>query len=90
MLIISILIKTPQALAVKNNFRKSWILILFNLILAIILLFNSDNKNGSELIYIIFPTAVIIGNLIEIYENKWFSEAFIALLLLFAITMSII
>jgi len=89
-ILISILIKTPKALAVKNDFRKSWILILFNLVFAIVVLFNIKNKDGSELICVFFPVAIIIANLIEIYEKEWFSSVFIALLISLAITMSVV
>lgn len=87
---LGIIIKTPKALSIKNDFRKSWILVLFNFICAAFLILVIKNRNGSELLYIFLPTAIIIANLIEIYEKKWFSSVLIALLICFSILMNFI
>ena len=87
---LSIVIKTPKTLAVKTDFRKNWILILFNFICALVLLITVKERNGSEFLYLFFPVAVIIANLIEVYEKKWFSDVFIALLILFSFIMCIV
>jgi len=89
-ILLGILLKTPKALSVNNVFRKSWVLVLLNFLCATILLITIKERNGSEFLYLLFPTAVIIANLIEIYEKKWFSDAFIAFLIIFSFTMCII
>ena len=78
---LAILYKSPKALAVKNSFRKNWILILCHLFLAALLLSFTTLKNGSELLYVFFPIAIIIANGIELLQKKWISEVvFIAFL----------
>lgn len=81
--IASLFLKTPKTLTVLNNFRRSWILVLINLITAIFLIVLINNKNGSELIYLCFPTAIIIANGMEIFEKKWYSDIIIIICILF-------
>ena len=88
--LLGVLIKTTKVLAVKNNFRRSWVLILFNFICAMMLVILIKERNGSEFLYLFFPTAIIIANLIEIYEEKWFSNIFILFLLFLSVTMCIV
>jgi len=83
---IGILIKTPKALAIKNNFRLNWILILFNFICSLLLFIVVKNKDGSEFLYLLFPIAIILANLVEVYEKKWFADVFILLLIAFSFT----
>jgi len=83
----SIFIKTPKALAVKNNFRRSWILLLYNFIIAAFFITTIKVKNGSEMLFLLFPSAIIIANLIEVFEHKWFSDALIIILLLFSFSV---
>lgn len=87
---ISVIIKTPKALAIKNKFRKSWLLILLNFLCALALLAVVKNRDGSEFLYLLFPSSVIIANAIEIYEHKWAGNIFIIILTLFSFTMSLI
>ena len=84
---LGILLKTPKVLYVMNDFRKSWILVLINVICAVGLLVLVKDRNGSEILYLLFPASIIIGNLVEIYEHKWFSDLFLAVFISFAITV---
>lgn len=86
---ISLLIKTPKALSVKNNFRRSWILIILNFTCALILLILIKDRDGSEFLYLIFPSAIIIANAIEVYEKKWFSDIAIALAIICSLVIYI-
>jgi len=38
------------------------------------LIFLTKEKNGGELLYVFFPTAIIIANGIELFEEKWFID----------------
>lgn len=85
--LIGVVFKTPKALAVKNSFRINWLLLLFNLAIAIILVLLIQQKDGSELIYLFFPTAIIIANLIEILQKKWLKEIILSLFIVGAFIM---
>ncbi|WP_442265015.1 DUF6427 family protein [Tenacibaculum sp. ZS6-P6] len=77
---ISLILKTPKTLRVKNMFRKSWILICFHFFFSLLLLLIIRDRNGSEILYLIFPSALIIANGFELFQKKWYSD-----LILFAI-----
>ncbi len=88
-ILVSLLIKTPKALSVKNNFRRSWLLIILNFTCALILLILIKDRDGSEFLYLIFPSAIIIANAIEVYEKKWFSDVAIALAIICSLVIYI-
>lgn len=85
-LLFAILIKTPKALSVKNTFRKSWLLVLMHLITTIFLVLLVKEKNGSELIYLFFPLAVILANGLELVKNLLYKNLIITLFLIATIT----
>lgn len=85
--VIAIVLKTPKVVSVNNIFQLSWKLIIFNFIIAFVLIILTEDKNGTELLYILFPSAIIIANGIEIYQKKWVSN--IVFLLFFICTVAI-
>jgi len=60
--LIALFLKTPKALSVKNSFRRSWILIIFNLFIASSFMIILPEKKGSEIIFILFPMSIIVAN----------------------------
>lgn len=79
---IALLLKTPKALAVKNKFRKSWILVCFHFLLALVLLIIVKDRNGTEILYILFPSAIILANGFELFQKKWFADIILILFLI--------
>jgi hypothetical protein len=55
---------------------KYWIL-LFSLLIGLILIILTKNKNGSELIFLLAPISIFIANFIETNSKKWISELFL-------------
>lgn len=87
LIVVAVFIKTPRAFSVKNDFRKSWILVVLNFICAFALVILIKDKDGSEFLYIIFPAAIIIANAIEVYEKKWFTDIAIALTIAYSLVV---
>ncbi len=85
LIFLSFLLKTPKALSVKNTFRKNWILLCFHMLLACALLVFIKNRNGTEILYILFPAAIIIANGFELFRKKWFAD--IIMLLIFLVSL---
>lgn len=79
--LFSMLLKSPKALAVLNVFRKNWILILFHLFFSGIVFFLVPEKTGSEFLFVLFPTSVILANGLELFQKKWYADIFILLFL---------
>ena len=63
-----------------RNIRPSFKTIFATLIIAFIIMVISPKKNGSELLFLLAPLAIIITNYIEIIKEKWFKEVFFGIL----------
>ena len=50
----------------------------------------APQKNGSELLFLFAPLAVIITNYIETIEEKWFKELFLGLLVVIPIVLLVL
>jgi hypothetical protein len=68
--LVSLFIKSPKALSVNNSFKKNWGLLILNLILSLFFVLIAKEKNSSEVVYLLFPTSIIIANGLEIIHNK--------------------
>lgn len=80
--LIGIVLKSPKALSVNNSFKKSWLLVIANFTIAIVFSLVIPNKNGTELLFLVFPSAVIIANGLEVLEKKLIKNIFFLLLLI--------
>ncbi|WP_299014489.1 hypothetical protein [uncultured Polaribacter sp.] len=76
-----IVLKSPKALAVNNSFKKSWLLLVLHLVIAITYNLLQPHKNGTELLFLIFPVAVLGANGFEALKNKILKNLFLLLLL---------
>lgn len=68
--LFSIFAKSLEALGISNTFRRSWILLITNFIIVLLFILLTPVKNGSELIFMLFPASVIIANGIELIQKK--------------------
>jgi hypothetical protein len=67
----ALIFKTIETIAVSNTFRRSWYLLIINLLVGIFFVGLLPVKNGAELMYVLFPVSVIIANGIELIEKKF-------------------
>ena len=72
--VFAMIFKSSKVLSVNNTFRKNWILLITNFFLLILLTILIPQKTESELIYILFPIAIILANGIELIEKKQFKD----------------
>ncbi|WP_405610965.1 DUF6427 family protein [Polaribacter sp. Asnod1-A03] len=79
---IAIFLKSPKALSVNNSFRKSWILLIINVITSIAFALVIDTKDGTEILFFIIPSTTIIANGFEIIKKKMVKDILFAVLLL--------
>lgn len=66
----------------KKAFRASFNTVLVAVILAFTITIFAPKKDGSEFLFIFAPLSIVITNYIEIIEEKWFKEVFLAVLIL--------
>ena len=70
MTLVSVIFKSIKTFAISNTFRRSWTLLITNLVLGVLFLILLPRKNGSELIFTLFPISVIIANGIELIKKR--------------------
>ncbi|WP_087564537.1 DUF6427 family protein [Polaribacter sp. SA4-10] len=81
----SLFLKSPKTFSVNNSFKKNWILLIINTLVAVSFIYLIEGKNGSELIFLLFPTSIIIANGIEIIEHNLIKNIILTTLLIGAI-----
>ena len=55
--------------------RPSFIIIIFSIIIALMIIAISPYKNGSEFLFLFAPLSIIITNYLETVSERWFKEA---------------
>ena len=68
--VFAIIFKSATTLSINNRFRRNWIILIINFFLMLLFIFLTPEKNGSELIYILFPTSIILANGVELIKKK--------------------
>ncbi|MCB0448218.1 MAG: hypothetical protein KDD03_12055 [Gelidibacter sp.] len=66
----------------SKSYRPSFVLIIITSILALMIIVVSQNKTGSEFIFLFAPLSIIMTNYLEVTEEKWFKEILIWVLIL--------
>jgi len=74
-LLWSLLKVTPKVVSVRNNFKFSWDVLINHLLISAVIIVLAPTKNGSELFFLIFPSAVIVANLMHLIKSKIFINA---------------
>tara|TARA_B110000503_G_scaffold130516_1_gene204005 strand:- start:437 stop:1366 length:930 start_codon:yes stop_codon:yes gene_type:complete len=67
----AVVFKSIKALTISNTFRRSWILLILNLLVVVVFLLLLPVKNGAELMYALFPVSVIIANGILLIQKNF-------------------
>ncbi|MDO6759764.1 DUF6427 family protein [Tamlana sp. 2_MG-2023] len=66
----------------KKVFRVSFKTIVLAAIIGFLIVILAPEKNGSEFLFVFMPLAIILASYIEIIQEKWFKEIFLAVLIL--------
>lgn len=89
-LIPSLIFKSSLLSGVKNKFKKSWYMVLLNLILAIVVVLLVNNKTGSEWLYTFFPITIIFANGLELVNKNWVKNLIISIFLVYSVILYIV
>lgn len=84
-LLWSLLKVTSKVLSVRNNFKFSWDVLINHWLISVVIVVLAPTKNGSELFFIIFPSAVIVANLMHLTKSKIFKNAILYAFLLVSV-----
>ncbi len=66
----------------KKVFRVSFKTVVLAAVIGALIVVFVPEKNGSEFLFLFTPLAIIIANYVEIIQEKWFKEIFLAVLIL--------
>ncbi|TEW74017.1 hypothetical protein E2488_11120 [Gramella jeungdoensis] len=64
-LIWSVIFLTPKILQVSTTFKSALQLIIGHFIISVIIIVFSIQRNGSELLFLVFPSGIIIANFLQ-------------------------
>jgi hypothetical protein len=81
----SLLKVTPKVFSVRNNFRCSGDVVGNHLLISVAVVILAPSKNGAELFFLIFPSAVIVANLVQNTKSKIIRNGILCLFLLISI-----
>ncbi|WP_028282479.1 DUF6427 family protein [Olleya marilimosa] len=73
-----------------RSYRPSYKILFLACVFASVIAAFAPQKNGSELLFLFAPLAVIITNYIETIEEKWFKELFLGLLVVIPIVLLVL
>ena len=80
--ISSIILKSPKALSVNNSFKKNWILLIINAIITAVFALIITEKNGSEIVFLLVPSSIIIANGFEVIQKNILKNVLFGLMLI--------
>ena len=76
LVLISILVKTPKVISISGNYRNYWILILFNLFIAITILLIQNTLHESQLTLTFFSNLCYFNKLVGKHTKTFFKNYF--------------
>jgi hypothetical protein len=86
-LVWSIIRVTPNIILINNRLKQTWILLLNHLIVSIVVVGFAMVKNGSEVLFLIFPTGIILGNFIPKLKSKLLRNVLLFMFLALSISV---
>lgn len=69
------------------NFKSSWIITIFQLIIAVVIVLLSPNKNGKEWVFVFFPLSLILANNMQLIKRKWLKEVIVSLFIIVIVSV---
>lgn len=86
-LLWSIVTITPKIISVSNKFKFSWNVLINHLIISLLIVVLSPIKNGSEMFYLVFPSAIIITNFLQKSKSSTFKNMVLYLFLIISVSV---
>lgn len=80
--LVSIFSTTKKSLLSSQDFKATWIVLIFQTGLSFIMVLIAPLKNGSELSFLFFPLCILFANYFQDIQKYWLKEVFLYLFLL--------
>ena len=84
-LLVSTIILTPKIVMVSNKLKFLWAVLLNHLLISTIVVIMSPVKNGSEMLFLLFPAAIIITNFLQKSQSSIFKNLILYTFLIISI-----
>jgi len=84
-LLASTIILTPKIVLVSNKLKFLWSVLLNHLLISTVVVVMSPVKSGSEMLFLLFPAAIIITNLLQKSQSSIFKNLILYLFLIISI-----
>ncbi len=88
--LISLFPTIRKSLLSKIDFKSTWTILIFHVLLSIVIVAIAPIKNGSEFLFLFFPLAILFANYLQIIKKYWIKEAILYLFLAVLITVNVI
>lgn len=85
--LFSLFLKSSKALSVNNTFKKNWIILINNLAVALLFLLIHNTKSYGNVIFAVFPIALVLANGLEMIQKKIIRNAILYLFIFGAIAL---
>lgn len=86
-IIWSILVLTPKVPVSGINIKRTWRVVINHLIISVVIIVFSPLKNGSEMLFMVFPVSVIVANFLRVSSSENFKNTILYLFLLISISV---
>ncbi len=87
---ISIFPTIRKALLSKIDFKSTWNILIFHILLSLVIVAIAPIKNGSEFLFLFFPLGILFANYLQIIKKYWVKEMILYLFLAVFIAVSVI
>ncbi len=84
-LVWSVVTVTPKVVLISTKLKFSWNVLLNHLLTSIILVLLAPIKNGSEMLFLLFPSAIIITNLLQKSKSTTFKNIILYMFLIISL-----
>lgn len=87
---VSLLLRTGKVLSVSNKFKRSWVLLMLHLGIAIVFISLVEEKNGTEFVTFLFPSTIIMANGLQSMHKKLLINIVLVVFLILSFTIHFI
>jgi hypothetical protein len=78
----ALIFKSNKVLLINNTFKKSWSLLLMNLLIVFSLFLFENESKSTEMLFLLFPISLILANGVELIQKRIFLNIFLYLFLI--------
>lgn len=81
--LVSIFSTTKKSLVSNQDFKSTWIVLIFQIAMSFMVVLIAPLKNGSELSFLFFPLCILFANYFQDIKKYWLKELFLYLFIFF-------